>query len=76
MVQIFRLALKFTFVIMSFHVMIGALIVPSQNSEYPGEDGANYAFGFLVLIQVSVFRTWVTGCVNTLHDVSEFWSQS
>ena len=55
MVQIFRLALKFTFVIMSFHVMIGALIVPSQNAEFPGVDGANYAFGFLVLIQVSAF---------------------
>ena len=33
--------------------MIGALIVPSQNDEKPGEDGSNYAFGFLVLIQVS-----------------------
>ena len=43
--------------ILSFHVMIGALIVPSQNAEYPGEDGANYAFGFLVLIQVSALKT-------------------
>ena len=32
--------------------MIGALIVPSQNAEFPGTDGANYAFGFLVLLQV------------------------
>ena len=52
---ILRLALKFTFVVLSFHVMIGGLIVPSQNAEFPGVDGANYAFGFMVLLQV---RTW------------------
>ena len=46
------MALKFTFVVLSFHVMIGALIVPSQNAEFPGTDEANYAFGFLVLLQV------------------------
>ena len=51
---ILRLALKFTFVVLSFHVMIGGLIVPSQNAEFPGVDGANYAFGFMVLLQVSI----------------------